>query len=132
VKRLRPEHRKIDPADPLSWESGDAARCDLWFPPRKIPLEDGTAGSLPVLVITATCSRFMVARMIPTRRTEDLLFRYAASLRAVAEAEISGVGCRLGRVVPSDSGDGHVLGQLEPAGGLPVAGESTEAGDRPE
>jgi len=73
VKRLRPEHRKIDPADRLSWEPGDAAQCDLWFPPRKIPLEDGTARLLPVLVITAAYSRFMVARMIPTRRTDDLL-----------------------------------------------------------
>jgi transposase len=73
VKRLRPEHRKIDPADRLVWEPGDAAQCDLWFPPRKIPLEDGTARLLPVLVITAAHSRFMTARMIPTRKTEDLL-----------------------------------------------------------
>ncbi|GAA1963698.1 IS21 family transposase [Microbacterium deminutum] len=73
VKRLRPEHRRIDPADRLTWEPGDAAQCDLWFPPKKIPLEDGTAKLLPVLVITAAHSRFMLARMIPTRRTEDLL-----------------------------------------------------------
>lgn len=73
VKRLRPEHRKIDPADRLVWEPGDAARCDLWFPPRKIPLEDGTARLLPVLVITAAHSRFIAGRVIPTRRTEDLL-----------------------------------------------------------
>jgi len=73
VKRLRPEHRKVDPADRLVWEPGDAAQCDLWFPPRKIPLEDGTARLLPVLVITAAHSRFMTGRMIPTRKTEDLL-----------------------------------------------------------
>ncbi|HEY6424296.1 MAG TPA: IS21 family transposase [Pseudonocardiaceae bacterium] len=73
VKRLRPEHRKIDPADRLVWEPGDAAQCDLWFPPRKIPLEEGTARLLPVLVITAAHSRFMTGRMIPTRKTEDLL-----------------------------------------------------------
>jgi hypothetical protein len=73
VKRLRPAHRKIDPADRLSWEPGDAAQCDLWFPPRKIPLADGTARLLPVLVITAAHSRFMTLRMIPTRKTEDLL-----------------------------------------------------------
>ena len=29
VKRLRPAHRKIDPADRLSWAPGDAAQCDL-------------------------------------------------------------------------------------------------------
>jgi hypothetical protein len=73
VKQLRPQHRKIDPADRLVWEPGDAAQCDLWFPPRKIPLEDGTAKLLPVLVITAAHSRFITGRMIPTRKTEDLL-----------------------------------------------------------
>ena len=73
VKRLRPEQRRIDPADRLVWEPGDAAQCDLWFPPRKIPLEDGTAKLLPVLVITPAHSRFVVGRMIPTRKTEDLL-----------------------------------------------------------
>jgi len=73
VTRLRPEHRRVDPADRLSWEAGDAAQCDLWFPPRKIPLENGTAALLPVLVITAAYSRFVLARMIPTKTTEDLL-----------------------------------------------------------
>lgn len=73
VKRLRPEQRRIDPADRLIWEPGDAAQCDLWFPPRKIPLEDGTVKLLPVLVITPAHSRFVVGRMIPTRKTEDLL-----------------------------------------------------------
>ena len=73
VKRLRPEHRKIGPADRLTWEPGAAAQCDLWFPRKKIPLESGTAGLLPVLVITAAYSRFITGRMIPTRKTEDLL-----------------------------------------------------------
>ena len=73
VKQLRFEHRRIDPADRLVWEPGDAAQCDLWFPPRKIPLEDGTSKLLPVLVITAAHSRFMTGQMIPTRKTEDLL-----------------------------------------------------------
>ena len=73
VKRLRPDHRRVDPADRLVWEPGDVAQCDLWFPPRRIPLEDGTSRLLPVLVITAAHSRFITGRMIPTRKTEDLL-----------------------------------------------------------
>jgi transposase len=73
VARLRPEHRRPDPADRLTWAPGDAAQCDLWFPPARIPLEDGSAALLPVLVMTAAHSRFMTARMIPTRKTEDLL-----------------------------------------------------------
>jgi hypothetical protein len=73
VRRLRPEHRPVDPSDRLTWLPGDAGQCDLWFPPRKIPLEDGTRTLLPVMVITAAHSRFMVGRMIPTRHTADLL-----------------------------------------------------------
>jgi hypothetical protein len=73
VRRLRPEHRRVDPSDRLVWLAGDAAQCDLWFPPRKIPLEDGTRTLLPVMVITCAHSRFMVGRMIPTRQTPDLL-----------------------------------------------------------
>jgi transposase len=73
VRRLRPEHRPVDPADRLTWLPGDAAQCDLWFPPRRIPLEDGSTALLPVLVITCTYSRFTLARVIPTRHTPDLL-----------------------------------------------------------
>jgi hypothetical protein len=73
VARLRPEHRRPDPADRLVWAPGDAAQCDLWFPPKRIPLEDGTTALLPVLVIVAAHSRFMCAAMVPTRQTPDLL-----------------------------------------------------------
>src|SRR4051794_41716046 len=50
VRRLRPEHRPVDPADRLTWLPGDAAQCDLWSPPTRIPLEDGSRVLLPVLV----------------------------------------------------------------------------------
>ena len=73
VRRLRPDHVAVDPSDRLTWLPGDAAQCDLWFPPKKIPLEDGSKTLLPVMVITAAHSRFMVGRMIPTRYTQDLL-----------------------------------------------------------
>ena len=42
-------------------------------PAAEIPLEDGSTTLLPVLVITAAHSRFMLGRMIPTRHTQDLL-----------------------------------------------------------
>ena len=81
VRRLRPDHRPVDPSDRLLWLPGDAAQCDLWFPPKKIPLEDGSRTLLPVLVITAAHSRFMVGRMIPTRTTADLLLGMWALLQ---------------------------------------------------
>ncbi len=55
------------------WLPGGAAQCDLWFPPQRIPLEDGTAALLPVVVMVAAYSRFINAVMIPTRQTPDLL-----------------------------------------------------------
>lgn len=73
VNRVRAEHRPIDPADRLTWTAGDVAQCDLWFPPRKILLEDGSRSLLPVLVMTCGYSRYMLGRMIPTRKTPDLL-----------------------------------------------------------
>ena len=81
VARLRPQFRPIDPTDRLTWSPGDAAQCDLWFPPARIPLEDGSTRLLPVLVVTAAHSRYMLATMIPTRTTEDLLLGMWALLQ---------------------------------------------------
>ena len=83
VSRVRVDHRPIDPADRLTWSAGDVAQCDLWFPPRKILLEDGSRALLPVLVMTLAYSRFMLARMIPTRKTQDLLLAMWALLSEV-------------------------------------------------
>jgi transposase len=73
VKRIRVDYLRVDPSDRLVWLPGDAVQCDLWFPPRKIVLEDGTARLLPVLVMALAFSRFTLAVMIPTRKTDDLL-----------------------------------------------------------
>jgi hypothetical protein len=73
VRALRPDYRRPDPADRLVWAAGDAGQCDLWFPPKRIPLEDGSTALLPVLVIVAAHSRFITGRMLPTRKTKDLL-----------------------------------------------------------
>ncbi|GAA3307010.1 hypothetical protein GCM10017709_31890 [Glutamicibacter nicotianae] len=59
--------RPADPADRITWLPGDAAQCDLWFPPQKIPLGQDQASLMPVLVMTLAHSRFMAARMIPSR-----------------------------------------------------------------
>jgi hypothetical protein len=97
VNRVRADHRSIDPADRLSWSAGDAAQCDLWFPPRKILLEDGSRSLLPVLVITCAFSRFMLAVMIPTRKTEDLLLGMwqllTQLLTVVLDDDVGAVGC---------------------------------------
>jgi len=81
VARVRPDYRPVDPADRLAWEPGDVIQCDLWFPPYKVPLEDGTRVLLPVLVMVAAFSRFTMALMLPSRKTEDLLLGMWTLLR---------------------------------------------------
>ncbi|MHB1210255.1 MAG: hypothetical protein ACYC1I_11215 [Acidimicrobiales bacterium] len=63
----------MDLADRIVYSAGDQAQCDLWFPETKIRVDDGRLVMLPVLVIVPSFSRFITARMIPTRTTGDLL-----------------------------------------------------------
>lgn len=70
---LRPEYAPKDPADRISYQPGDQAQCDLWFPAVPIPLGDGRSGVLPVLVMVASFSRTITAMMVPSRTTPDLL-----------------------------------------------------------
>ena len=72
VAAIRPEYGPTDPADRIVYSAGDQAQCDLWFPEPKIPA-DGRLVMLPVLVIVASFSKFITARMIPSRTTADLL-----------------------------------------------------------
>ena len=72
VAVLRPEYEPKDPADRLSYSAGDQAQCDLWFPATAVMTPAGPV-VFPVLVIVASYSRFITARMIPSRTTQDLL-----------------------------------------------------------
>lgn len=125
VRRLRPEHRPVDPADRLLWAAGDAAQCDLWFPPRKIPLEDGSSVLLPVLVIVAAHSRFITARMLPTRKTEDLLLGSWELIQQLGQ-----VPRRVDGDLVHARPDVHVTGRFQrPAGRLAGAGEQPGGAD---
>jgi transposase len=84
VRALRPEYRGVDPVDRLVHEPGASTQCDLWFPAPRIPVGHGQVAVLPVLVMTWAYSRFITARMIPSRQGGDIL--------AGMWALISGVG----------------------------------------
>ena len=52
VRELRPVYRPPDPAGRTSYDAGDVAQCDLWFPPTEVPVGYGQTRSpmqLPVL-----------------------------------------------------------------------------------
>lgn len=75
VARLRPEYApsRLDRADRLDWEAGDVIECDLCFPDVDIPIGGGQVGRFPVLVMVSAFSRYLVALMIPSRTSVDLV-----------------------------------------------------------
>ena len=73
VAEIRPEFKPVDPASRTAYEPGELIQCDLWFPPAPVPLGAGHVGSPPVLVMVSGYSRYLMARMIPTRHAQDLI-----------------------------------------------------------
>lgn len=73
VRDLRPAYRPADPASRTVYEPGGIGQCDLWFPPADIPLGFGQVGRPPVLVMVAGYSRWITARMLPSRSAADLI-----------------------------------------------------------
>jgi transposase len=89
VAELRPVYLPPDPASRTSYEAGDVAQCDLWFPPIELPVGCGQSRGpteLPVLTMVTGYSRWLSAVLIPSRRAEDLFtgwWQLIAALGAV-------------------------------------------------
>jgi transposase len=89
VRELRPAYLPPDPAGRTTYDAGDIAQCDLWFPPATVPVGYGqtrTPMQLPVLTMVCGYSRWLSAILIPSRRSEDLLagwWQLIAALGAV-------------------------------------------------
>ena len=62
-----------DPASRTSYDPGQLAQCDLWFPPVEVPLGHGQFGRPPVLVMVSGYSRVIGAVMLPSRQGPDLI-----------------------------------------------------------
>jgi transposase len=73
VRELRPVYLPVDPASRTSYDPGELAQCDLWFPPADIPLGFGQVGSPPVLVMVSGYSRWLTGRMICSKESADLI-----------------------------------------------------------
>jgi transposase len=75
VAELRPAYLPPDPASRTSYEAGDIAQCDLWFPPIRLPVGFGQhrpSTKLPVLTMVTGYSRWLSATLIPSRAAPDL------------------------------------------------------------
>jgi hypothetical protein len=65
VRLLRVEYKPADPASRTTYQPGELAQCDLWFPPVRVPVGAGRGTSLPVLVMVSGYSRWLMARAVP-------------------------------------------------------------------
>jgi transposase len=75
VAELRPVYLPPDPASRTSYEAGDIAQCDLWFPPIELPVGFGQtrrSAQLPVLTMVTGYSRWLSGVLIPSRAAPDL------------------------------------------------------------
>lgn len=85
VAQLRPLYAPTDPADRTVYVAGEIVQCDLWFPGKVIPVDVDPASmgpawvggrpavDLPVLTMVAAFSGFIMALLLPTRKTGDLV-----------------------------------------------------------
>lgn len=85
VAELRPLYAPSDPADRTVYVAGEIVQCDLWFPGKVIPVDVDSASmrpgwvggrpavDLPVLTMVAAFSGFIMALLLPTRKTGDLV-----------------------------------------------------------
>jgi transposase len=75
VAELRPLYLPPDPASRTSYNAGELAQCDFWFPDISLPVGFGqcrTAKRLPVLTMASGYSRWLSAVLVPSRQAEDL------------------------------------------------------------
>jgi len=98
VAELRPLYRPADPADRTVYQAGEIVQCDLWFPGKVVPVE-AVMTDPPVLTMVAAYSGFIMAILLPSRTTGDLvagMWRLLCGLGAIPKTLVwdneSGIG----------------------------------------
>lgn len=91
VRELRPLFVPPDPCQRTEYRPGELAQWDLWFPPVDVPLGHGHVGRPPVIVGVSGYSRWLVARMIPSRQAHDILAGHLACLLELGGVPRKGV-----------------------------------------
>ena len=101
-----------DPSGRTEYRPGELAQWDLWFPAAGGPIETGKA-RLSVMVGASGYSRFMVARMIPTREAHDVLSGNLACLISRGAVPKSGVYDNEGALVSRHDGKATPSGPFQ-------------------
>jgi transposase len=80
VAELRPVYQPPEAFGRSEYRPGELAQWDLWFPDYAIPVGHGQSAVLPVLVGVAGYSRWILARMIASKESADVLGGHLALL----------------------------------------------------
>jgi transposase len=91
VRELRPLYLPPDPCQRTDYAPGELAQWDLWFPPVSVSVGVDQAVRLPVIVGVSGYSRWIVARMIPSRQVHDILGGHLACLVDLGAVPRTGV-----------------------------------------
>jgi transposase len=73
VAELRPVYRVPEAFGRTEYKPGELCQWDLWFPDYQIPVGHGQTAVLPVLVGVPCYSRWLLARMIGSKESADVL-----------------------------------------------------------
>jgi transposase len=107
VRELRPLFVPPDPSGRTEYRPGELAQWDLWFPPADVPLGHGEVGRPPVIVGVSGYSRWLVARMVPSRQAHDVLGGHLGCLLALGGVPRKGVYDNEAALARRDSGAGR-------------------------
>jgi len=116
VRELRPAYLPPDPAGRTTYEAGDIAQCDFWFPPITVPVGYGQARTpmqLPVLTMVCGYSRWLAAILIPSRCAEDLFAGWWQLIRALGAVPRSLVWDGEGAIGRWRSGRAELTGECQ-------------------
>ena len=91
VAELRPLYLPQDPVQRTSYQPGELAQWDLWFPPADIPVGADQLARPPVLVGVSGYSRWLVGLMIPSRQAHDILCGHLSLLIELGGVPRAGV-----------------------------------------
>jgi transposase len=91
VAELRPAYLVPEAFGRTEYKPGELCQWDLWFPDYAIPVGHGQTAVLPVLVGVACYSRWILARMIGSKESADVLGGHVGLLVELGKTPRMGV-----------------------------------------
>jgi transposase len=91
IREIRPDYQLPAGFGRTTYAPGELAQWDLWEPAADIPVGYEQTARLPVIVGVCGYSRWILARMIPSKQTHDVLGGHRWCLEALGRVPRKGV-----------------------------------------